>query len=75
MVPNITTPTERLALLAKRGLVLAVVVGGVGTGGWFVHTRVIPLDTATTIVSQRVLDRVMPFLPSDLRTQLTAEES
>ena len=75
MVPNITTPTERLARLARRGLVAALVVGGVGAGGWVVHTRVIPLDTATTIVSQRVLDRVMPFLPSDLRAQLTAEET
>ena len=75
MVPNITTPTERLASLAKRGLVVAVVVGGMGVGGWVVHTRVIPLDTAITIASQRVLDRVMPFLPSDVRAQLTAGEN
>ena len=75
MVPNITTPTERLARLAKHGLVALLVVGSVGVGGWLFHTRVIPLDTATTLVSQRVLDRVGPFLPSDLRAPRTAEEN
>ena len=75
MVPNITTPTERLARLAQHGLVALLVVGSVGAGGWLFHTRVIPLDTATTLVSQRVLDRVGPFLPSDLRAPRTAEEN
>ncbi|NBC95839.1 MAG: hypothetical protein GVY27_05740 [Deinococcus-Thermus bacterium] len=75
MVPNITTPTERLARAAKHGLVALLVVGSVGAGGWLFHTRVIPLDTATTLVSQGVLDRVGPFLPSDLRAPPTAEEN
>jgi uncharacterized protein involved in exopolysaccharide biosynthesis len=75
MVPNITTPAERLARLARFGLVLVVLLSGVGTAGWFVHTRVIPLDTATTIASQRVRDRVMPLLPNELRSRLAAEEN
>jgi uncharacterized protein involved in exopolysaccharide biosynthesis len=74
MVPNITTPTERLATYARRLAVLLVMVGSVGTAGWYAHTRVMPLDTAGYIAWQRVTDRVMPYLPSDLRAQLRADE-
>ena len=73
-LPHIATRAERLARLARYVVVVVLLAGGAGAAGWVVHTRVMPLDTATTIASQHVVDRVVPLLPNALRSRLQAQD-
>lgn len=70
IVPNITTPAERLLRIGRRVAVVAVIVAGSGAGAWVVHRQVIPLDTAAMLAWREVGTRVGPYLPSDLQAQL-----
>jgi len=72
IVPNITTPLERMVRIGRRVAVVAVVVAGAGGGAWYVHQRVVPLDVAGMTVWDEVMDRVGPYLPSDLQGQVGA---
>jgi uncharacterized protein involved in exopolysaccharide biosynthesis len=72
IVPNITTPVDRLLRLGRRAAVVAVVVAGTGGGAWYVHQQVMPLDVAGMTVWDKVMDRVGPYLPSDLQGQVGA---
>ncbi|MFP4269676.1 MAG: GumC family protein [Alphaproteobacteria bacterium] len=70
IVPNITTPAERLLRIGRRIAVVAVIVAGTGAGAWVVHRQVVPLDTAAMLAWREVGSRVGPYLPSDLQAQL-----
>ncbi len=73
IVPNITTPTERLLRFGKRLAVVGVILAVTGTGTWYVHTRVVALDTAGLLVWREVVARVGPYLPSDLQARFGAD--
>jgi hypothetical protein len=70
IVPNITTPAERLFRLGRRVAVVVVIVGAGGASAWFVHREVMPLDTAALLAWREVGERVGPYLPSDLQAQI-----
>ncbi len=72
IVPNITTPADRMLRLGRRLTVMAAIVVVAGGGAWYVHTRVVPLDIAGLTVWDEVVARVGPYLPSDLQAQLGA---
>ncbi len=75
IVPNITTPAERLFRLGRRVAVVAVILGASGASAWYVHREVMPLDTAALLAWREVGERIGPYLPSDLQAQLGVDGS
>jgi uncharacterized protein involved in exopolysaccharide biosynthesis len=75
IVPNITTPAERLFRLGRRLAVVVLIVGASGASAWYVHREVVPLDTAALLAWRELGERVGPYLPSDLQAQLGVDGS
>jgi polysaccharide biosynthesis transport protein len=69
LVPRIVTPADqarRLAITLGGIAIVVLVVGGIG---WYVHSQVIPIDTAAFTVWRWIVTALGPYLPSDLQWQ------
>jgi uncharacterized protein involved in exopolysaccharide biosynthesis len=67
LVPRIVTPADQARRLMLTLLIAGVVVLTVGGIGWYIHTYVIPLDTATFAAWRWLVTTAGPYLPSDLQ--------
>ena len=64
VIPPIVTAADRGRAWMRRAAVVLVLIGGVGAGGWLLHSRYMPLDMVWYGLQSRALAMVEAYVPA-----------